>query len=73
MFKKLISLLKDKPRLYDIVFEDDTPAGRKFDIIRREEVDEVKVLGTFDAEARFYEPGRMGQCMVAWNKLYRKP
>ena len=48
------------------------PEGRKFDIIRREEVDEVKVLGTFDAEARFYEPGRMGQCMVAWNKLYRK-
>jgi voltage-gated potassium channel len=33
MFKKLISLLKDKPRVYDIVFEADTPAGRKFDIM----------------------------------------
>ena len=33
MFKKFISLLKDKSRLYDIVFEDDTPAGRKFDIM----------------------------------------
>ena len=33
MFKKLKALLKDKPRLYDIVFESDTPAGRKFDLM----------------------------------------
>lgn len=33
MFRKLISLLKDKPRLYDIVFEADTPAGKRFDIM----------------------------------------
>jgi len=30
--KKFISLLKDKPSLYRIVFESDTPAGKTFDI-----------------------------------------
>ena len=30
--KKLIALLKDKPRLHDIVFNSDTPAGKAFDI-----------------------------------------
>lgn len=33
MLKKLIALLKDKHRLYNIVFEGDTPAGKKFDIM----------------------------------------
>ena len=33
IFKKLIAVLKDKPHLYDIVFEGNTPAGKKFDII----------------------------------------
>jgi voltage-gated potassium channel len=33
MFKKFIALLKDKPRLYDIIFGSDTPAGRKFDLM----------------------------------------
>lgn len=33
IFKKLIAVLKDKPHLYDIVFEGDTPAGKKFDIM----------------------------------------
>ena len=33
MFKKIIALLKDKPRLYDIVFESDTPNGRRFDLM----------------------------------------
>lgn len=31
--KKLILLLKDKPRLYDIVFNSDTKAGKVFDIL----------------------------------------
>jgi len=30
--KKFIALLKDKPRLYNIVANDDTPAGKVFDI-----------------------------------------
>lgn len=30
--KRLIRLLKDKKRLYEIIFGDDTPAGRAFDI-----------------------------------------
>lgn len=30
--KKFIALLKDKPRLYNIVFNSDTPAGKAFDI-----------------------------------------
>ena len=32
MFKKLIALLKDKPRLYEIVFGSETPTARKFDL-----------------------------------------
>ena len=31
--KKLIALLKDKPRLYEIIFGSDTPAGKAFDIV----------------------------------------
>lgn len=30
--KRLIALLKDKPRLWNIIFEADTPAGKAFDI-----------------------------------------
>ena len=30
--KKIIALLKDKPRLYDIIFGSDTPAGKRFDL-----------------------------------------
>ena len=33
MFKKLIALLKDKPRLYEIVFGSETPTARKFDLM----------------------------------------
>lgn len=33
IFKKLIAVLKDKSHLYDIVFEGNTPAGKKFDIM----------------------------------------
>ena len=30
--KKLLSILKDKERLYDIIFESDTPEGKAFDV-----------------------------------------
>ncbi len=33
MFKKIIALLKDKPRLHEIVFGSETPAARKFDLM----------------------------------------
>lgn len=33
MYKKLIALLKDKARLYDIVFGSETPAARTFDLM----------------------------------------
>ena len=33
MFKKLIALLKDKARLYEIVFGSETPTARKFDLM----------------------------------------
>ena len=32
MMKKLMALLKDKPRLYEIIFGSDTPAGKTFDL-----------------------------------------
>ena len=31
---------------------------------------EIKVRSNKEAEMLFYEPGKMGECMVAWNKLY---